>query len=51
MVYIFLKSKLQESIKLLEDFKNGTLPAGVTDKQLWDAQQIKQVFIVNVAGQ
>jgi tricarboxylate carrier len=37
--------KLRESIKLLDDFKKGTLPEGTTDKQLWQAQKIKQAII------
>jgi hypothetical protein len=30
-------------VQLLEDFKSGKLNATVTDKQLWEAQKIKQV--------
>ena len=37
------QEQLEASIKLLEDFKSGNLPAGVTNKQLWEAQKIKQV--------
>ena len=32
-------------MKLLEDFRNGTLPPGTTDEQLWKAQKIKQVCL------
>lgn len=39
------KAQLEYSIKLLEDYKNGTLPPGVTDKELWEAQKIKQAII------
>ncbi|KAM8733193.1 sideroflexin-5b isoform 3-T3 [Acanthopagrus schlegelii] len=40
---LFVSEKqLKESIKLLDDFKHGTLPPGVSDSQLWDAQKIKQ---------
>ncbi|TKS87242.1 Sideroflexin-5 [Collichthys lucidus] len=39
------EKRLQESVKLLERFKQGTLPAGVTDAQLWQAQKIKQAII------
>lgn len=40
---LFVSDKrLNESIHLLEQFKNGTLPTGVTDSQLWEAQKIKQ---------
>ena len=30
-------------MKLLEDFRQGALPPGTTDEQLWKAQKIKQV--------
>ncbi|KAM8849059.1 sideroflexin-5b isoform 2-T2 [Synchiropus picturatus] len=36
------ESRLKESLKLLEDYKHGTLPPGVSDLQLWEAQKIKQ---------
>jgi len=36
------EEKLQESVKLLDDFKNGRRDPKITDKQLWEAQQIKQ---------
>ena len=36
---------LQHSIKLLEDFQNGTLPSHVTDEQLWRAKKIKDAII------
>ncbi|XP_075963276.1 sideroflexin-5a isoform X3 [Anarhichas minor] len=36
------EKRLQESVELLDRFKQGTLPAGVTDAQLWQAQKIKQ---------
>ncbi|XP_073775759.1 sideroflexin-5a isoform X13 [Danio rerio] len=32
-------------MKLLDQFKNGTLPPGVTNGQLWKAQKIKQAII------
>lgn len=38
------QAQLEYSIKLLEDYKNGTLPPGITDKELWEAQKIKQVW-------
>lgn len=38
-------ANLQSSIKLLEDFKNGTLPPGTTSKELWEAKKIKQAII------
>ncbi|XP_033121087.1 sideroflexin-5-like [Anneissia japonica] len=37
--------KLEESISLLDAFKNGTLPEGITNQQLWQAQKIKQAII------
>lgn len=39
------ETKLQESIKLLDDFKEGRLSPDVTNKQLWEAQKIKQAII------
>uniref|UniRef100_A0A8C7Z1J7 Sideroflexin 5b n=1 Tax=Oryzias sinensis TaxID=183150 RepID=A0A8C7Z1J7_9TELE len=36
--------RLKECIKLLDDYKHGTLPPGVSDLQLWEAQKIKQVI-------
>ncbi|XP_076439620.1 sideroflexin-5-like [Babylonia areolata] len=39
------KAQLQASIQLLEDYRSGTLPQGVTDRQLWEAQKIKQAII------
>ncbi|KAJ8019271.1 Sideroflexin-5 [Holothuria leucospilota] len=38
------KERLEECVKLLDDYKEGTLPEGTTDKQLWEAQKIKQVL-------
>uniref|UniRef100_A0A667XCS8 Sidoreflexin n=1 Tax=Myripristis murdjan TaxID=586833 RepID=A0A667XCS8_9TELE len=37
--------RLKECIKLLDDFKHGTLPPGVSDLQLWEAQKVKQAII------
>lgn len=37
--------KLNYSIKLLEDYKNGKLSTSVSDKDLWKAQKIKQAII------
>ncbi|BFY97893.1 hypothetical protein BsWGS_00933 [Bradybaena similaris] len=37
--------QLDDAVKLLADYKNGTLPPGVTDEQLWKAQKIKQAII------
>lgn len=39
------EKRLQESIDLLNRFKQGTLPPGVTNEQLWRAQKIKQAII------
>jgi len=38
-----VQEKLQKSIALLEQFKNGTLPDGVSDRDLWEALKVKQV--------
>lgn len=43
--YYSNKAKLNESIKLLDDFKAGKSAPNVTDQQLWEAQKIKQVKI------
>ncbi|KAK7496293.1 hypothetical protein BaRGS_00012458, partial [Batillaria attramentaria] len=45
------KAQLEASIKLLEDYKLGSLPPGITDKQLWEAQKIKQAIIHPDTGQ
>ncbi|XP_077157477.1 sideroflexin-5 isoform X4 [Paroedura picta] len=37
--------RLKEAVQLLEDFKHGTLPPGVTNQELWKAQKIKQAII------
>ncbi|XP_024139147.1 sideroflexin-5b isoform X2 [Oryzias melastigma] len=39
------EKRLKECIKLLDDYKHGTLPPGVSDLQLWEAQKIKQAII------
>uniref|UniRef100_W5MSM5 Sidoreflexin n=1 Tax=Lepisosteus oculatus TaxID=7918 RepID=W5MSM5_LEPOC len=39
------ESRLQECVKLLDDFRCGTLPPGVSDAQLWEAQKIKQAIV------
>ncbi|XP_056616707.1 sideroflexin-5a isoform X2 [Triplophysa dalaica] len=39
------ESRLHDCIKLLDQFKKGTLPPGVTNAQLWDAQKVKQAII------
>jgi hypothetical protein len=36
---------LNESVKILDEFKNGSLPANISNKKLWEAQKIKQVCI------
>ncbi|XP_046556395.1 sideroflexin-5-like [Haliotis rubra] len=38
------EAKLQASVTLLEDYSNGNLKSSTTDKQLWEAQKIKQVI-------
>ncbi|XP_061690793.1 sideroflexin-5b isoform X1 [Syngnathoides biaculeatus] len=43
---LFVSEKqLKESIRLLDDFKHGTLPQGISNLQLWKAQKIKQAII------
>ena len=39
------EARLQASIKLLEDYKNNKLPEGITNKELWEAQKVKQAII------
>lgn len=39
------KAQLKEVVELLENYKHGNLPPGVTNKQLWEAQKIKQAII------
>ncbi|XP_005728733.1 sideroflexin-5a isoform X1 [Pundamilia nyererei] len=39
------EKRLWECVELLDHFKQGTLPLGVTDAQLWQAQKIKQAII------
>lgn len=39
------KAELEHSLKLLEQFKVNQLPSGVTNKDLWEAQKIKQAII------
>ncbi|KAJ8389539.1 hypothetical protein AAFF_G00119290 [Aldrovandia affinis] len=39
------ESRLKECVELLDDFKHGKLPPGVSDTQLWQAQKIKQAVI------
>ncbi|XP_068596393.1 sideroflexin-5b [Brachionichthys hirsutus] len=43
---LFVSEKeLASCIKLLDDYKHGTLPSGVSDHQLWEAQKVKQAII------
>ncbi|KAJ1213059.1 hypothetical protein NDU88_000698 [Pleurodeles waltl] len=39
------ESRLKEAVQLLDDYKHGTLPPGVTNEQLWGAQKIKQAIL------
>ncbi|KAM3831539.1 sideroflexin-5 [Vipera latastei] len=39
------KSRLKEAMQLLEDYKQGSLPPGTSNKELWRAQKIKQAII------
>ena len=40
---LLTQASLEQSIQLLEAFKNGTLQSNTTNEQLWHAQKIKQV--------
>ncbi|XP_046870783.1 sideroflexin-5a isoform X2 [Hypomesus transpacificus] len=43
---LFVSEKsLQECLDLLDHFHHGTLPTGVTNAQLWQAQKIKQAIL------
>ncbi|XP_071756441.1 sideroflexin-5b isoform X1 [Centroberyx gerrardi] len=37
--------RLTECVKLLDDYKHGSLPPEVSDLQLWEAQKVKQAII------
>ncbi|XP_064190811.1 sideroflexin-5a isoform X2 [Anguilla rostrata] len=37
--------RLKECMELLDDFKQGNLPPGVSNAQLWEAQKIKQAAV------
>ncbi|KAL8594100.1 Sideroflexin-5 [Nucella lapillus] len=39
------KAQLDASIRLLEDYRAGALPSGITNGQLWQAQKVKQAII------
>ncbi|KAK2572232.1 Sideroflexin-5 [Acropora cervicornis] len=39
------EKKLQDSISLLTQFKNGALPHGTTDQKLWEARKVKEAII------
>ncbi|XP_071828039.1 sideroflexin-5-like [Apostichopus japonicus] len=39
------KKQLEDAIKLLDDFKSGTRSENVSNKELWEAQKIKQAII------
>ncbi|XP_012735286.2 sideroflexin-5b isoform X1 [Fundulus heteroclitus] len=39
------EKRLKECIKILDDYKHGTLPPEVSADQLWEAQKIKQAII------
>lgn len=39
------EEKLKSCVKLLDDFSKGHLPPTVTNKDLWEAQKIKQAII------
>lgn len=37
--------KLESSVQLLRDFEKGLVPSGTTNRQLWEAQKIKQSIL------
>ncbi|XP_059506622.1 sideroflexin-5-like isoform X5 [Stegostoma tigrinum] len=39
------ESRLKAAVQLLEDYKHGTLPTGVSNQQLWEAQKIRQAIL------
>ncbi|KAJ3588083.1 hypothetical protein NHX12_011677 [Muraenolepis orangiensis] len=39
------EERLRACVKLLDDFKEDKLPPGVSDRQLWEAQKVKQAII------
>ncbi|CAH3139708.1 unnamed protein product [Pocillopora meandrina] len=45
------EKKLQDSIQLLKQFENGTLPQGTRDQKLWEARKIKEAIIHPDTGQ
>ena len=46
LLVVNMQEKLEQSLALLEQYKNGTLPAGVSDRDLWQALKVKQVWHV-----
>ncbi|KAF3838668.1 hypothetical protein F7725_010436 [Dissostichus mawsoni] len=45
------EQRLKECLKLLDDYKHGELPPGVSDGQLWEAQKIKQAITSRHRGE
>ncbi|XP_067835306.1 sideroflexin-5-like [Heptranchias perlo] len=39
------ESRLKAAVQLLEDYKHGALPTGVSNQQLWEAQKIRQAVL------
>ncbi|XP_069779511.1 sideroflexin-5-like isoform X2 [Narcine bancroftii] len=39
------ENHLKAAVQLLKDFKLGTIPSGVSNQQLWEAQKIKQAVL------
>ncbi|XP_072434122.1 sideroflexin-5-like [Chiloscyllium punctatum] len=39
------ESQLKAAVQLLEDYKHGTLPRGVSNQQLWEAQKVRQAIL------
>jgi len=38
-------AKLNESVQLLEAFKNGSIPPGISNQELWNARKIKEAIL------
>ncbi|XP_043545528.1 sideroflexin-5-like isoform X2 [Chiloscyllium plagiosum] len=39
------ESQLKAAVQLLEDYKHGTLPRGISNQQLWEAQKVQQAIL------
>ena len=43
--HCYVASQLRDALDLLDNYKRGTLPAGVTDQQLWAAKKTRDAII------